>query len=104
MNGCKTPCLPLVALALLTGCGGDSGDPAADGRCILLANGQELCGEKAATWCEGFVTGDPSEQAREACGQFFPALVSDDPVVQDLGEDFDGDGTPNGQDPDPWEP
>lgn len=61
----------IVASVLLAACGGGpapSGDKVpATSDCIILENGNKLCGADAQTYCEGFVKDGDNAQNIEAC-------------------------------------
>lgn len=83
--------LAIVALTVLfAGCGAsggqrDSGQGGDNAGCIVLANGNQLCGDQAASWCERF--SDPSDRrTRLACETVLP---DPDPAPQ-----CDGFGSP----------
>lgn len=94
--------LGVLVAAVFAGCGGGASDSASE-PCAVVESGNELCGERLRAWCDKFADTSDADTA-QACGEFYPALSSDDPVLTDLSEDFDGDGRPNGSDLDPYAP
>lgn len=61
--------LPTVVVAVavaVAGCGSGT-DESADEGCVILANGNELCGESARAYCERFARDSLDAETRLAC-------------------------------------
>lgn len=72
----------LIALAIL-GCGGDDRDSAAtrQSQCIILDNGNKLCGQDAKTYCREFQS--PDVRSKVTCD-----TVLDRPPPEPTADDF----------------
>ena len=69
--------------------------------CILLANGNKLCGADAVSYCRGFVRGDADPSSRAVCASVIKTEEGPEPITDPSPGDNDNDHVPNYQDLDP---
>src|SRR3954447_5530327 len=67
-------------------------------QCILLANGNKLCGADAVSYCRGFVHGDDDPEPRAVCASVIKGEDDLDQTTDPSPGDNDNDHVPNYQD------
>lgn len=87
----------VVLVTAIAGCGEGSRDSpkASTAACVILANGNKLCGSDAKAWCEKFASDGKAPDAEEACRATGATLVSKEGLADEQreldrqSEDFD---------------